>query len=285
MQNVTVQSTSQATFDVESSEEHFAIINIVNGMTPVLEPVTKEVFDENRLKAKSIFKYQESKEFPINRASITANKKDDPGQGTGFLVNKEGYLLTNFHVIDKAKKITVKGIHGDFSISFEAQVVGTDSRTDLALLRINSKLISFPEPPYAFVSTKGVQQGESVVALGYPIKQVMGEEVKVTSGIINAKSGYKGAISEYQFSAAVQPGNSGGPLLNGAGQVIGMVSAKLDADVAESVGYAVKADHLMFFLDQFDSVTYRKDETSGAAKPLPEIVSTNSPFVYIIETD
>jgi S1-C subfamily serine protease len=271
MQNVTVQSTSQATFDVESSEEHFAIINIVNGMTPVLEPVTKEVFDENRLKAKSIFKYQESKEFPINRASITANKK--------------GYLLTNFHVIDKAKKITVKGIHGDFSISFEAQVVGTDSRTDLALLRINSKLISFPEPPYAFVSTKGVQQGESVVALGYPIKQVMGEEVKVTSGIINAKSGYKGAISEYQFSAAVQPGNSGGPLLNGAGQVIGMVSAKLDADVAESVGYAVKADHLMFFLDQFDSVTYRKDETSGAAKPLPEIVSTNSPFVYIIETD
>jgi S1-C subfamily serine protease len=167
----------------------------------------------------------------------------------------------------------------------EAQVVGTDSRTDLALLRVTSKLITFPDPPYAFVPAKTVQPGEAVVALGYPIRQVMGEEIKVTNGIINAKSGYKGAMSEFQFSAAVQPGNSGGPLLNAQGQVLGMVTAKLNPEVTESVGYAVKADHLMFFLDQFEGVSYRRAEASDAAPSLPQVVSSTAPFVYIIETE
>lgn len=233
-----------------------------------------------------LLRFEENLSFPIIPSTISSRSEQYiPSQGTGFLLNREGYVLTNFHVIDKAKKITVKGIHGDFSTSFEAQVVGTDSRTDLALLRINSKLISFPEPPYAFVPTKGVQQGETAFALGYPVKQVMGEEVKVTSGIINAKSGYKGAISEYQFSAAVQPGNSGGPLLNDQGQVIGMVTAKLNPEVIESVGYAVKADHLMFFLDQFEGVGYRTATTMDAKPSLPQVVSATSPFVYIIETE
>jgi len=231
-------------------------------------------------------RHSESLEIPINRASIAkAKQASRPSQGTGFLLNQDGYILTNFHVVDGAKKVTVKGIQGDFSISFEAQVVGTDSRTDLALLRVTSKLITFPDPPYAFVAAKTVQQGEAVVALGYPIKQVMGEEVKVTNGIINAKSGYKGAISEFQFSAAVQPGNSGGPLLNAQGQVLGMVTAKLNPEVTESVGYAVKADHLMFFLDQFEGVSYRRAEASDAAPSLPQVVSSSAPFVYIIETE
>ena len=233
-----------------------------------------------------LVKHSESLEIPIDRASIVkANRTSRPSQGTGFLLNQDGYILTNFHVVDGAKKVTVKGIQGDHSISFEAQVVGTDSRTDLALLRVTSKPIAFPEPPYAFVPSKGVQQGEAVVALGYPIKQVMGEEVKVTNGIINAKSGYKGAISEFQFSAAVQPGNSGGPLLNAQGQVLGMVTAKLNPEVTESVGYAVKADHLMFFLDQFEGVSYRTAEASDAAPALPQVVSATGPFVYIVETE
>lgn len=234
-----------------------------------------------------IIQHEESLEIPINRASIAEHekKRSGPSQGTGFLLNKDGYILTNFHVIDKAKKITVKGVGGDHSIGFEAQVVGTDSRTDLALLRITSKLVTFEDPPYAFVPSKTVQQGEAVVALGYPIRQVMGEEMKVTNGIINAKSGYKGAISEFQFSAAVQPGNSGGPLLNGQGQVVGMVTAKLNPEVTESVGYAVKSDHLMFFLDQFEGVNYRRAEASDAAPTLPQVVSASAPFVFVIETE
>jgi S1-C subfamily serine protease len=231
--------------------------------------------------------YEESADYPINRESIAKRNKNrsGPSQGTGFLINKDGYILTNFHVIDNAKKILVKGVGGDHSIGFEAQVVGTDSRTDLALLRITSKLVTFEDPPYAFVTAKTVEQGESVVALGYPIRQVMGEEVKVTNGIINAKSGYKGAISEFQFSAAVQPGNSGGPLLNGQGQVVGMVTAKLNPEVTESVGYAVKSDHLMFFLDQFEGVNYRRAEASDAAPTLPQVVSASAPFVFVVETE
>jgi len=276
---------SQVNIMVEKGMEYFVSLTFHIDQLK-LNLITKEAFDELERITKDAFTYQESLEIPINRASIEKGKQASrPSQGTGFLLNQDGYILTNFHVIDRAKKVTVKGIQGDFSTSFEAQVVGTDSRTDLALLRVTSKLITFPDPPYAFVAAKTVQQGEAVVALGYPIKQVMGEEVKVTNGIINAKSGYKGAISEFQFSAAVQPGNSGGPLLNAQGQVLGMVTAKLNPEVTESVGYAVKADHLMFFLDQFEGVSYRRAEASDAAPSLPQVVTSSAPFVYIIETE
>jgi len=281
----TIRRTSQVRVEVEKEKEYFVSVLYEQGQLKLRE-IGQEQFEDLRKKTKDVFTYQESLEIPINRASIAkAKEASRPSQGTGFLLNQDGYILTNFHVIDRAKKVTVKGIQGDFSISFEAQVVGTDSRTDLALLRVTSKLITFPDPPYAFVAAKTVQQGEGVVALGYPIKQVMGEEVKVTNGIINAKSGYKGAISEFQFSAAVQPGNSGGPLLNAQGQVLGMVTAKLNPEVTESVGYAVKADHLMFFLDQFEGVSYRRAEASDAAPSLPQVVTSSAPFVYIIETE
>lgn len=279
---ITYYSSNQLFVNVEHGKDYYFVFT----KHLVFEKVDSVEFYAKKNSKTRLVKYSESLEIPIDRASIVkARQSFRPSQGTGFLLNKDGYILTNFHVIDKAKKITVKGVGGDHSIGFEAQVVGTDSCTDLALLRITSKLVTFEDPPYAFVPAKTVEQGEAVVALGYPIRQVMGEEMKVTNGIINAKSGYKGAISEFQFSAAVQPGNSGGPLLNGQGQVVGMVTAKLNPEVTESVGYAVKSDHLMFFLDQFEGVNYRRAEASDAAPTLPQVVSASAPFVFVVETE
>jgi S1-C subfamily serine protease len=268
------------TFDVNNV--YYFKIGPKEGITPI----TKEEKEALMSKFSTFTDQKEDLKYPIDRNSfVRVGQVKGRSQGSCFLVNKDGYLLTNYHVIKSARMIKVLGIPGYPSIPIEAVVVGTDEKLDLALLRVPSKLITFSEPPYAFVPAKTVQQGESVVALGYPIRQVMGEEVKVTNGIINAKSGYKGAISEFQFSAAVQPGNSGGPLLNGQGQVVGMVTAKLNPEVTESVGYAVKSDHLMFFLDQFEGVNYRRAEASDAAPTLPQVVSASAPFVFVVETE
>lgn len=229
-----------------------------------------------------VLNFEEDINHPIGKIPVDSDVVAK--QGTGFLLNREGYVLTNFHVIDGASKVKVKGINGDFSVEFEAEVVQTDYLLDLALLKVTSSLVQFSEPPYALIASEHVRQGEEAIALGYPIKSVMGKEVKVTNGIINSKSGYKGSLSMYQFSAAIQPGNSGGPLLNDRGDVLGVVTATLRSDKTESVGYAIKADYIKFFLEQ-GGVEEGASESATDKIEIADVVEKISDFVFVIETE
>jgi len=232
---------------------------------------------------KNTINMEEDINNPIGKLPESLTK--NAGQGTGFLLDDKGHVITNFHVIDGAKKITIKGINGDYATTLEATVVSSDKVNDLALLKINSSLVKFTNPPYAIISSKATNQGEKVFALGYPIKDIMGNEIKVTDGIINSKSGYKGSISQFQFSAPVQPGNSGGPLFNEAGEVIGIVTAKLNPEFVESAGYAIKSDYLLFFLTQIDGIEYKATERTTEKPTLSELVKKHSNFVFIIEVE
>ena len=108
----------------------------------------------------------------------------------------------------------------------------------------------------------------------------MGEEVKLTNGIISSKTGYEGDISMYQISAPVQPGNSGGPLFDSQGNVIGIVSAKLTQ--AENVGYAIKASYLQNLFDIMSTAPKLQTVNTISTKSLSEKVKVLSNFVYII---
>jgi S1-C subfamily serine protease len=220
---------------------------------------------------------------PIGKLPKNITKKGG-GSGTGFLLSDKGYIVTNFHVIDGAETITVRGINGEYGSSFEASVISSDHANDLAILKVNSTLINFPSPPYSIQNSKAVKKGEKVFALGYPRKDLMGNELKVTNGIINAESGYKGSISQFQFSAAVQFGNSGGPLINSEGNIIGVVNSKLNPQLAEAAGYAIKSDYLSFFIDQSEKVEYVPTKNTMAGEELPEQLEKISKFIYIIET-
>jgi hypothetical protein len=247
----------------------------------ITESLAEEMMDE--FSYVKIIKLEEDITKPIGKIPNDIAKSKG-GSGTGFLLSDKGYIATNFHVIDGAKTITVRGINGEYGSSFEASVVSLDHANDLAILKINSTLINFPNPPYSIESSKTVKKGENVYALGYPIKDLMGNELKVTNGIINAESGYKGSISQFQFSAAVQPGNSGGPLINSEGNIIGIVSSKLNPKLAESAGYAIKSDYLSFFMDQSKKVAYVPTENTMPGEELPEQLEKISKFIYIIET-
>jgi serine protease Do len=141
-------------------------------------------------------------------------------QGTGFFLSEDGYLLTNYHIVENAVDIVVTALNGE---EYKAKVVGTDPRTDLALLKIDAKGL-----PYAVLGDSGqLKVGEWVLAIGNPY----GLEHSVTSGIVSAKGrqlGLGGNVPEYQdfiqTDAAINRGNSGGPLVNMQGEVVGITS-------------------------------------------------------------
>ena len=137
--------------------------------------------------------------------------------GSGFILSKDGYVITNNHVVDGADEVVVKNSDGE---EFKAEVIGTDAKLDLALLKIKAK------------GLRGVQLGDSdklrvgdwVVAIGNPF----GLEQTVTAGIVSAKGRVIGAgpyDNFIQTDAAINPGNSGGPLFNAKGEVIGINTA------------------------------------------------------------
>ena len=142
------------------------------------------------------------------------------GTGTGFYISSDGYIVTNNHVVERAVKITVYSIEGE---EYPAEVVGTDSRTDLALLKIKKDSLPFVE----LGDSAQVKVGEWVLAIGNP----WGLEHTVTAGIVSAKGrqlGLGGQVPTYQdfiqTDAAINRGNSGGPLVNLKGEVIGITS-------------------------------------------------------------
>jgi len=141
-------------------------------------------------------------------------------QGTGFFLSDDGYILTNYHIVENAVDVVVTALSGE---EYKAKVIGTDPRTDLALLKVETKGV-----PYAVLGDSGqLKVGEWVLAIGNPF----GLEHTVTSGIVSAKGrqlGIGGNVPEYQdfiqTDAAINRGNSGGPLVNMKGEVVGITS-------------------------------------------------------------
>ena len=184
------------------------------------------------------------KMYPSNSGGISSGSTEKYGQewtGTGFALSN-GYIITNQHVVDGAKTISILGVNGNFNIEYKAYVVSVDKNNDLALVKINdSRFGGFNSVPYA-VSNRLCEVGENAFVLGFPLTSYMGDEVKLTNGIISSRSGYQGDVTTYQISAPVQPGNSGGPMFDSHGNVVGIVNAGIPG--AENVGYAIKTSYL-----------------------------------------
>lgn len=200
--------------------------------------------------------------------------------GTGFALN-EGYISTNYHVIDGAKTIKILGIDGTFDTEYEATIVASDKNNDLAILKItDSKFKGFGIIPYN-IKTSVSDVGEDIFVLGYPLTSTMGDEIKLTTGVVSSKTGFQGDISLYQISAPIQPGNSGGPLFDHNGNIIGIVNAKHQG--AENVGYAIKTSYLRLLLDNITSDNLLPSNNNIANLPLTGKVKSLRNFVFMIK--
>jgi serine protease Do len=170
------------------------------------------------------------------------------GEGSGFLISDDGYLLTNNHVIDRADDVKIRMQDGR---EFTAKVVGTDPSIDLALLKIDTKGEKLPTLPLGDSATLRV--GEWVIAIGNP--QELSQTVTV--GVVSAKDRRvpvgttdQGVVSFIQTDAAINFGNSGGPLLDARGNVIGINTAIRRMNLAEGIGFALPIDHARQVIDQ-----------------------------------
>ena len=151
--------------------------------------------------------------------------------GTGFVVNEHGNVLTNEHVVNQCKDIFFN-IHG---VNYSMVLMWKDDEMDLAILKSNNLIT----PSYAIFSEQ-MRSGEDVVALGFPLGNVLGDDLKVTKGNISAMVGYKSDPDFFQFTAPIQPGNSGGPLLNEYGLVVGVNTAALVGEGLQNINFAIK---------------------------------------------
>jgi serine protease Do len=183
------------------------------------------------------------------------------GLGSGFILNEDGFLMTNFHVIEGETQITVEVYHqNDGQLERktykQVRIVAINKFADLALLRIEEK----DAPKFKFVSlgsADALSVGEGVFAIGSP----MGLERTVTEGILSTKTRQLGGELYLQTTAQINPGNSGGPLFNLSGEVVGITNMKIT--FGEGLGFAIPAESIRFFLDHRDAFAYSNDNPSN----------------------
>jgi S1-C subfamily serine protease len=169
--------------------------------------------------------------------------KDGKFSGTGFALTADGYLVTSYHVIQGADSLLIEGRDKQ---RFRAEPVFSDVAHDLAILRIKDKDFNgFGRLPYSF--KRGTADlGEKVYTIGYPR-----EDLVFNDGSLSARSGFEGDSAFYQISIPVNPGNSGGPLLDDRGNLIGVISGR-QMDV-QSAAFATKSSYLMHLVDSLSA--------------------------------
>jgi hypothetical protein len=217
-----------------------------------------------------------SREFTPHKKSDYNNStliENPTASGTGFFITDDGYLISNYHVVKDATKVRLVTSAGTIS----AKVVQVDAANDLALLKTAGRFTPLP-----VAASRGVKLGGTVVTVGFPNPGLQGFSPKLAKGEIAALAGAADDARYFQVSVPVQPGNSGGALVDEHGNVVGVVSAKLDAATAlassgalpENVNYAVKSSFLLSFLESVPAVSAKLKEPITADRKFEDVVKS-----------
>lgn len=183
------------------------------------------------------------------------------GLGSGFFINDDGFLMTNFHVIEGETQISVEVYHQragqlERKTYKQVRIVAMNKFADLALLKIEDK--DAPRFKYTPIGRSDLLSvGERVFAIGSPL----GLERTVTEGILSTKTRPMGGELYLQTTAQINPGNSGGPLFNLSGEVVGVTNMKIT--FGEGLGFAIPAESVRFFLDHRDAFAYSNENPSN----------------------
>ena len=229
--------------------------------TTILEArMTREQIAEGQAQARNF----KPREIPVSgsdspAANIAQTRPES--SGTGFFITEDGYLITNEHVAGngvQVRLVTEAGI-------IAAKVVKVDAANDLALLKVEGKFTPLPVS-----SSRSVLLGSSVATVGFPNVGLQGFSPKLAKGEIASLSGPQDDPRYFQISVPVQPGNSGGALVDERGNVVAVVSGKLDLATAvatsgalpENVNYAVKSSFLLGFLESVPEVSAKMKEAN-----------------------
>jgi hypothetical protein len=217
--------------------------------------------------------FKPPKKTPSSSFANTTSPDNPTATGTGFFITDDGYLISNYHVVKDATKVRLVTSAGTIS----AKVVQVDAANDLALLKTKGRFAPLP-----VAASRGMKLGGTVVTVGFPNIGLQGFAPKFARGEIASLSGAADDARYFQISVPVQPGNSGGALVDEHGNVVGVVSAKLDASVAlaasgalpENVNYAVKSSFLLSFLESVPAVSAKLKEPVTADRKFEDVVKS-----------
>lgn len=242
-------SGHRATVGVAASVAIMAVFATLLGLDLWRSTKVQPGYQALRLEINKIKRNQRALSTIITQGPPTATPAEPSKfSGTGFALTSEGYLVTSYHVIQGADSVLIEGRDRQ---RFRAEPVYSDIKHDLAILRITDKKFNgFGRLPYAIKSGQA-DLGERVFTLGYPR-----EDVVYGEGALSARSGFEGDTAFYQISIPVNPGNSGGPLLDERGNLIGVVSGRQND--AQSAAFATKSSYLVRLVDSL-SATAKAD--------------------------
>lgn len=203
------------------------------------------------------------------------------GRGSGFVVNDRNQVLTNHHVVEKCPRIQVRSGRN----TARAKLAAADRRADLAVLNLSAPLT---DKPALFRNPPGAKLGEQVLIAGYPLQGLLSHEMHVAAGIVSALAGPRGDRRLLQIGAQVQPGNSGGPVLDRAGRVIGVIAGVLPPEDARRAGaishpqisFAIRGELVGSFLDRA-GIAYRAVE--GKATDTGALAARAEGFTVVVE--
>lgn len=210
--------------------------------------VTKLLSNILSRKPKSLAKKPETTALTKPKSELETNKTYKVASGTGFYISDLGHIITNYHVIEGCKDITVH-FKGEV---LQTLIIADDRQNDLALLKVSQK------PLHAFsLSKESPYPLQDIVVAGFPFGNRVSSSLKFTKGIVSSLSGLGNNYSEIQIDAAIQPGNSGGPILDEYGNIIAVAVAKLDMKkilkdygvIPENTNFGIKASAVKNLLD------------------------------------
>jgi len=226
------------------------------------------------------------------------------GSGSGFFVSKMGHVITNAHVVQNCKKITI-GDNANKQVP--AELINTDRSSDLALLKLSTLemasaesksliqklgIVVVPLATNGLLRNEDVRLGEKVLVAGYPFGDVFSNTIKVTSGIVSAIRGAGDDSGQFQLDAAVQPGNSGGPIYDSSGNIVGVVISQLDklkmakaiGSLPENVNFGIKASTVRQFLTSSGLPSKKSERTEEkSTEQLAEIAKNQALMVMCLQ--
>ena len=252
---------------------------------------SQKVFKENSVRwikqgkmewiQNSIFQYHErsglslyGKEIVKSKTKKTKAKKSkeksvESSSGTAFFVDNNGHIITNYHVIEKCNDKSKIIFNGE---ELPVKLVAKDRYLDLALLKVDIK-----NENYISISDKAPKKLQQIIAAGYPFGKYLSDDLKFTSGIISSLKGVDDDSTRLQIDAALNPGNSGGPIINqDTGHLVAVAVAGLRKDMTESVNFGIKAGQVKVFLESNQIETI----IENSVQSISEVLETATIYTF-----
>ena len=221
--------------------------------------------------------------YPPFSSGISVSKAGPAASGTGFVVSTDGLIITAHHVIEDGKFVTVQFADNGSVETYKTKVLLDDINNDLTVLLIDDRSFkTFDTIPYNITPVEE-EIGTDVFTLGYPLIESLGESIKLNDGIISSNSGFLNDVQSYQVSIPIYPGNSGGPLFDKSGNVIGIVNAKYSS--AENVAFAIKSPPVINLLKKLPASSTITTGFNYNNKPLTELVKSFRKYVCLVKVD